>query len=276
MVLLPELVYRWALDRRLLEVPSAWTAVPDQAPVITGEHAAWSRDWYPSAPGNDRPSATRVLASHLPGPLLRKVRSVRAGRRSSSRPTGYKSADWLPATWYREWWPAMPAFALPSFYDGRIRVNLRGRESAGIVDIADYRRVCDEIEALVRACTDPQTGASVVETVERVADGDDPLALDSASADLVIVWRASPLAFIHPTHGLIGPVPYRRTGGHTGRHGFASITGPGITPGDYGITSSFDVAPTIADFVADRSIDGISGTSLRGRMTPMASRSPSG
>ena len=69
----------------------------------------------------------------------------------------------------------MPAFALPSFYDGRIRLNLRGRERDGVVDPADYERVCDDIEQLLRECRDPRTGEPVLAAVERVAG--DPFAI---------------------------------------------------------------------------------------------------
>src|SRR5947209_8399351 len=155
----------------------------------------------------------------------------------------------------------MRAFALPSFYDGRIRVNLRGREANGIVELADYERVCDELEALVRSCIDPRTGASVVESIDRPARHD-PMALDSSLADVVVVWAGCPLAVRAPAYGTIGPVPYRRTGGHTSPYGFVSITGPDVAPGELGITSAFDVAPTIYELLADRSPDGISGKSL--------------
>jgi predicted AlkP superfamily phosphohydrolase/phosphomutase len=145
-------------------------------------------------------------------------------------------------------------------------VNLRGRESAGIVGLADYQRVCDEVEQLLRECTDPRTGASVVESIERPGF-DDPVALHSSLADLVVVWAGCPLALEHPTHGIIGPMPYRRTGGHTSPHGFASVTGPGVIPGDYGTACALDVAPTIFELLAGRAPSGISGTSLAGALT---------
>ena len=160
----------------------------------------------------------------------------------------------------------MRAFALPSFYDGRIRVNLRGREAHGIVDVAGYEGVCDELERLVRECTDPRTGEPVAKNVERVGADRDPLALDSAAPDLVVVWRASTAAFEHPEYGLIGPVPFRRTGGHTGRYGFASVSAPGVVPGDHGVASSYDVAPTVVDLLGAQPVDGISGASLLSRL----------
>jgi len=183
----------------------------------------------------------------------------------STLPVGYMPLDWQPGTWYRPWWPKMRAFALPSFYDGRIRVNLRGREARGVVDIAEYAVICDEIEDLLWACVDPRTGEPVVEAVERVAAADAP-DLSSCGADLAVVWRGEANCCDHPQHGRIGPLPYRRTGGHTGPYGYAAISGPRIVPGDYGVASSFDVAPTILDLLGAAQPDHVSGTSLLDRL----------
>jgi predicted AlkP superfamily phosphohydrolase/phosphomutase len=262
MVLLPELVFRWALGERLLEGRPEWTATPAQVPVVDDENSAWQRDWYPTLTDDRSGTQARRLSDHLPGPVRRRVRAARSARRARSRPTGYQNVTWQPAAWYQPRWPEMRAFALPSFYDGRVRVNLRGREARGIVDVCDYERVCDEVEALVRGCVDPRTGRPVADDFERRPAGEDPLTLGSAAADLVVVWNSSVNAFEHPEHGLVGPVPFRRTGGHTGVHGFASITGEGIEPGDHGVASSFDIAPTIVDLLGAAPIDGISGTSL--------------
>src|SRR5438046_10729023 len=93
----------------------------------------------------------------------------------------------MPASRYQPYWHAMRYFALPSFYDGRIRINLTGRERDGTVPVADYAAVCDEIEELVRACRDVRTGETVVDHVERCA-GRDPLSFGPTESDLVVVW----------------------------------------------------------------------------------------
>lgn len=272
MVLLPELVFRWALGERLLEVPAAWAAAPGQPPDPGGRRMTWNRAWYPSL-GTDAPGhSLRRWSDHLPDPIRRRVRSTRQARRARTRPAGYRAIGWQPALWYQPRWAEMRAFALPSLYDGRIRVNLRGREAMGMVGLADYEHVCDEIEALVRDCVDPRTGEAVVEDVERPGAGRDPLALGAATADLVVVWQGCALALDHPVHGLVGPVPFRRTGGHTGPYGFASVSGPGIVPGDHGIASSFDVAPTIVDLLGAPPVEGISGQSVLGLLQGAPSR----
>jgi predicted AlkP superfamily phosphohydrolase/phosphomutase len=140
-------------------------------------------------------------------------------------------------------------------------VNLRGREAAGIVDVSDYERVCDELEQLVRDVVDPATGDGVVAEVARPASGD-PLAAGSGDVDLVVVWRGGACSWQHPAHGLIGPVPHRRTGGHTGPYGYASLSGPGIVGGEYGVVSAFDIAPTVVELLGGPEVDGLSGSSV--------------
>ena len=101
----------------------------------------------------------------------------------------------------------------------------------------------------------------MVDAVERTG-GADPRRLAPSAADLVVVWRDAPLALEHPTLGRVGPVPYRRPGGHTGPFGMACVSGDGIRPGDFGVRSSFDVVPTIVALLGEAPPPGLSGTSL--------------
>jgi hypothetical protein len=99
----------------------------------------------------------------------------------------------------------------------------------------------------------------VVANVDRHTD---PFAVPTSDGDLVVTWGASCSSFDHPTHGLIGPVPYRRTGGHTGPYGFAYVQAPDLAPGDRGVRSAFDVAPTLVDLLGLPPIETVAGTSL--------------
>ena len=101
----------------------------------------------------------------------------------------------------------------------------------------------------------------MVADVERPAIAD-PTQLDNSDADMVIIWQGMSTAFEHPTHGVVGPVPYRRTGGHTGPYGVAFIAGASIPVGPQGIRSSFDVVPTIAELLGQSLDQSFSGTSL--------------
>ena len=69
-------------------------------------------------------------------------------------------------------------------------------------------------------------------------------------------------AFLHPELGLVGPAPFRRTGGHTGPFGFAYLCGDGVDVGDGGIRSAFDVTPTVAAMLDVCLPAGLDGTSL--------------
>lgn len=89
-----------------------------------------------------------------------------------------------------------------------------------------------------------------------------PLDLQNDDSDLTIIWKGTPNAFVHPQYGLIGPIPFRRTGGHTGPYGVSFISGSSIHKGYHGIRSSLDVVPTIADLLNSPLNKQISGSSL--------------
>jgi predicted AlkP superfamily phosphohydrolase/phosphomutase len=267
MVLLPELLYRHAFGDSLLTVPAAWAASPRAVPILDEEDSWEASRWVPrpAAPQEPpAPSALRSLARWLPTPVKAALKGARAGAaswRSQAAPTTRLDLAWQPASRYGLHWPRMPAFALPSFYDGRIRVNLRGRERDGVVDPSRYEETCRALETLLRECRDPRTGEPAVEDIER-ASTRDPLALTGSESDLLVVWRGVATALEHPRLGLIGPVALRRTGGHTGRHGMAYLAAPGLAPGDRGVRSAFDVVPTMVELLGSEPPAGLSGVSL--------------
>lgn len=155
----------------------------------------------------------------------------------------------------------MRAFALPSYYDGRIRINLRGRERNGLVPLHMYQACREQIANVLNDCRNPISGQCVVDCIE-FPDESDPMARDPSEADLNIVWNGAVLAFEHPTHGKIGPVPYNRTGGHTGPYGMAYIGADKIAPGEVGKRCSFDVVPTLFELLGEQLPKNISGRSL--------------
>ena len=269
MVLLPELLYRHAFGRSLLMAPPAWAASPGEVPIL-GEDETWddvSAAWVPAPVPNRGPLSAALRSFVRRRPLLRAgVRGMRAAVeqwRSTAGPTLTRPLDWQPAQHYRRYWPRMPAFALPSFYDGRIRINLQGRERHGTVAPSRYEETCRELEALLHECRNPLSGEPAVEAIER-ASTQDPLRLGRSESDLLVVWRGVATALQHPRLGLIGPVALRRTGGHTGRHGMAYVAAPGLAAGDHGVRSAFDVVPTIIELLGGQPDPGVSGTSLLG------------
>jgi predicted AlkP superfamily phosphohydrolase/phosphomutase len=254
MFLLGELLHRQAFGSPRAESPAVWHDLPADELTIP-EGSSWENTVAGTFPvsGSRAVLALKAVTGRLPSSVQGSLHGLAEKlRKRGSAPVAarHHSISWMPVTRYQDEWREMRAFALPSFYDGRVRVNLEGREAAGTVAGSEYATVCDEIETVVKALRDPRTGEPVVAFVERY-EGDDPLAMRSDEADLVVVWQGVFNGFTHPELGRIGPVPFRRTGGHTGPYGTAVITGPGIEPGDIGILSSFAIAPMIGRLLAD-------------------------
>ena len=269
MVLLPELLYRERFGQPLLTLPPSWRAVASGIPILD-EEDDWgkaSETWVPMPPEKRAPHSSAPflsLARRLPVPVkgaLKAVRAAAADWRSHKAPPGRWGLEWQPSARYRRHWSRMPAFALSSFYDGRIRINLKGRERHGIVEPSRYEEMCRALESLLCECRNPRTGEPVVDFIERPWTRN-PLALTSSEADLLVVWRGVVAAFEHPRLGLIGPLPLRRTGGHTGPHGMAYIAAPGLEPADRGVRSAFDMVPAIVRLLGDEPPAHMSGTSL--------------
>jgi hypothetical protein len=153
-----------------------------------------------------------------------------------------QSVQWQPPAFYRRWWPEMDWFVLPTFSDAHVRINVAGRERDGRIPIDEFGAACDRFEEFVGRCTNPRTGRPAVEQVHRMRDH--PLEPNAPDGDLVVVW-AEPLdALEHPDFGLVGPLPFQRTGEHSA-NGFAFVAAPGIERQDGGCRSAFDVTPTI-------------------------------
>lgn len=267
MVLLPEILYRKSFGQSLLQSNTCWDSAIDGIPKLDSDEL-WSKAVHSQIL---RTNKTRAQKKNMFGRRWFKTFSKwmqidRVGKilLSSKKPFRLPM-DWVPAMRYESFWPKMEAFVLPSFYDGRIRVNLEGREQHGIVPIAKYSEFLEEMEAYLLQCTDMH-GEPVIECFEHQA-GTNPLVLHPTAADLVIVWRNSPLSIQHPKLGLVGPVPYRRTGGHTGPYGMVFITNAGLEPGSYGVSSAFDVVPTIVQLLGESLPDGLSGQSLISKST---------
>ena len=262
MLLLAELLYRRAFRGALHETREI-ERLPAGPPVLPETHSwgnAVSSGFRRSRAFKLRDMSRRALMRLVPKPLRASLRRRSLAPARTDCPA-VQSLDWMPATAYRRYWPQMPAFALPSFYDGRVRVNLKGREARGVVDVRDYENLLTELESLVRECVDPVNGKPVARHFERPACAD-PLRLAATEADLIIVWDNAPLGFVHPQVGRIGPIPYRRTGGHTGKHGFAYFTSPSIVAGDRGLASSYDVVSSIVAMLANDGDATLSGRNL--------------
>jgi hypothetical protein len=240
MALLPELLYRRQFGKARL--------APIKGPA--------TRVGIPLLPEGDSWEST--LRRALLPPLSRARMRLGAAMRRRVNGTEF-DLDWMPAALYRRWWPRMEAFALPAYYDGRIRINLAGRESEGLVSPTRYEELRAQLVTLLEQCRDPLTGKPAVEHVELP---DRAWAEASGGADLCVTWRPGTIGLVHPELGTIGPLPYRRTGGHTGAEGFAAVAGPGIGRGVLPQASAFDVVPTVIELCGHAVPERLSGQSF--------------
>ena len=151
---------------------------------------------------------------------------------------------------YREHRRAMRVFALPTFGGAYVRVNLVGRDPSGIVPVEEFEAECRAFETFIGECRDVRTGEPVAKRIRRLGN-DDPLDVsDGRYGDLFVEWRGPIDAIEHPEVGIVGPVPFNRTGAHADR-GFAWVSGNGITPGDLPMHSVLDLPPTIMRLLSD-------------------------
>lgn len=249
MALLPELLHRFAFGSSYMRPIQFPAVLPDGTPLLS-QDANWETLLWQAVP-NHR-SLTKI-----PERVANWIE--RAGFRIK-RPDPSSQITWMPAARYSHFWPRMKAFALPSYYDGRIRLNVVGREARGLVEPNRYETVREQIADIISDCRNLQTGEKVVREI--YAPKKNFNAVGPSEADLYVLWEGTPLGFMSPQFGKIGPVPYRRTGGHTGQHGFLSMVSGDLPAGHYGVASSFDVVPTLIHLLGDKKKTGISGKSL--------------
>jgi predicted AlkP superfamily phosphohydrolase/phosphomutase len=144
------------------------------------------------------------------------------------------------------------AFCLPTDLQGYIRINLRGREPAGIVAESEYDAICRELESEFLAFRHRDTGAPVVKEVVRVHDlFKGPLADDLP--DLSVIWNADHIVeeIESPKCGVIRCAPDLSAGGgnHRGT-GFMLVSGPDVGGGRFA-GSILDVAPTLCALLGE-------------------------
>ena len=254
MVFLPEFLYRWNFPGRR-GFPSTDAGQPPGPVVRRPPRKSWTGSLW--AIREEQSPLRRWLAPYLPGALLR-------GRADDALASPYRAdlerLSWMPASWYRKQWPRMKAFALPTFWDGRVRVNLQGRDGQGIVHPDDYAALCDELEEKLLRLRDARSGTPVVKNVTRTRTSprdDDPR---RPAADLVVEWEERAVDVVEsPDIGRIGPIPYMRAGGHRPR-GFLLASGPDVEPGaSISGGAVVDLAPTLLALLGapvPKSIDG--------------------
>jgi predicted AlkP superfamily phosphohydrolase/phosphomutase len=153
-------------------------------------------------------------------------------------------------------WSRTRAVSLTADVHGYVRINLRGRESQGIVEPGEeYDRLCAEIAEGLMEFVDTITGERIVAEVSRVDELFPPAKRRDALPDLIVRWASSPCAdceaITAPRFGTIPwPTPGKNPNGRSGNHtseGFVIASGNGISPGSTleGERHILDLAPTV-------------------------------
>ncbi|NEQ97186.1 MAG: nucleotide pyrophosphatase [Cyanothece sp. SIO2G6] len=252
LVYLPEFMYRFNFpEKRGIAPGTEGTKVGKYIADEEAQKNGWAKTVWNLH--RDPNLVRRFLRSVLPQRAVNRF----ADYFDSPEGSDLRSPFWLkkhgvpqpfqPAIWYSSMWPQMKAFALPSFSEGYIRINLKGREAQGIVDPSEYHAVCDEIITALQGMKDARTGQPMVERVERTRQN--PLDNDPnlPDADIVVIWQEKTVADAVDIEGLgrIGPVPFLRTGSHRA-DGFIVAKCDGVEAGsslEQG--HSLDLAPTL-------------------------------
>jgi predicted AlkP superfamily phosphohydrolase/phosphomutase len=154
--------------------------------------------------------------------------------------SGGRPLDYLGTARYERWWARQPVFALPTFSDTHLRVNLHGRESLGSVPADAFDATLAAWERRLRALRDGRNGRPVVAEISRTRPSGEPCAA-GPPADLVVRFAHPADVLEDPVVGRVGPLPFLRTGEH-GPTGFVRARGAagpvrlpsGLGPADLG------------------------------------------
>lgn len=252
-VFLPELMFRWNFPgNRAIAPGEAGEPVPPMVSVDEMENDYFSQVvWRNTAEGSWlRTNAKR----YLPKPIFRRLQRFLpqppTERPDIENPEALRergeAQPFQASTWFSSYWPQMKAFALPSFSEGYVRINVAGRDRHGIVQPEDYDRVCEEIIETLHELTDARTGKPMVERVVKTRNNLAEETPKSPDADLVVIWQEDTAADTvdSPTLGRIGPLPFLRTGSHRAA-GFFLAHRRGATFSLKEEGHAIDLAPTL-------------------------------
>jgi predicted AlkP superfamily phosphohydrolase/phosphomutase len=169
-------------------------------------------------------------------------------------------------------WSGTQAFCLVGDCQGFIRINLKGRETKGIVEPGD------EYETLIRKITkglstylDADTKEPLIQEIKHTRQLFPTGPRMDKLPDLIVRWSEMPAykhrQIISDLYGTIEwPSPGKNPNGHSGNHrgqGFLIASGRGFKPGS-NITGGniLDLAPTVLDLFGMEKYPGMEGGSL--------------
>lgn len=246
-------------------------AADDATVVIMSDHGfngcdrafsvnAWlaQTGWLVLKPGaSTRGAGAQLLRRMRWAPGVRRLKALLPGVRDIKLTEAWRPdpTDWID-------WPRTRAY----FSDvGGIRINLAGREAAGVVPPADYESARAKIAAGLLALRDPATGNAPIAAVyrrEELYEGPHV----ALAPDLIAEPRRDDhdparnylLAYGAPPGGGV----FAGRPGLDGNHdldGILIAAGPGVTPGAIAGARLWDLAPTLCrclDIPAPAGLDG--------------------
>lgn len=245
---LPEFMYRYHFER-----PALCNLKMTQKQITKQKWNDWERHVWSSLEAGSYLSRfnRKYLHSKIYNVLAPFIDDDVDGYPMSPRTSATKNKDipWFqPTVWYADLWPKMRAFALPSFSEGYVRINLKGREQNGIVELSDYHKeidkICEALGKMVCSRSGVPMVRKLVKTRENPLDKNPKL----SDADLIVAWQEEYASdsVEHPKFGRIGPAPHYRAGSH--RHsGFILASGKCIPQGKTVSGHAIDIGPTILD-----------------------------
>jgi len=148
---------------------------------------------------------------------------------------------------------------------GGVRINLKGREPAGVVlPGGELEAICDQIRLDLLALVNVATGRPVVRAVERT-ERHHPRSPHDSLPDLLIEWNSDEqieTVWSAKTGIVHGPATHWRTGDHRPA-GLLLAAGPAIRPGaDLGQIPIGDLGPTICARLGIQ-LEGVDGRPAR-------------
>jgi predicted AlkP superfamily phosphohydrolase/phosphomutase len=193
---------------------------------------------FTAAPGRaPAADAAQPQREHRQADFLKTIRDLVPSdfRQTISRYLPTRWRDYFMLRWATAGidWSRTRAFCLPTDLEGCIRINVAGREPAGIVGQgAEYTRVCQELIASLRQLINPATGRPAVRDVIQTDDVF-PGERRHYLPDLIVLWAdEAEITAVHTTAlgTVAAPSPDARTGTHC-PPGFVMAQGPRVPRG---------------------------------------------
>jgi len=158
-------------------------------------------------------------------------------------------------------WQRTRAFPVPSWAEGFVRINLAGREAAGIVPPDEVDGLLNQVSALVRETVDADTGQPLAREIFRARDRF-PGANADRFPDLIITWAGERPAneARHPRLGTWSEPPRAKL--WTEHRGEAEVifAGPQIRAGVELSGDELGLAPTVLALLGHKPPSTMSGT----------------